>query len=107
MTPKQEILSLRIEILRHDRSYYVDAAPVISDTEYDRLMKRLLELESAHPELADPASPSQRVGGEPTKKFPVAPHDPPMLSLENTYTEAEVREWDERCRRILPGAEFA
>lgn len=106
MTPKQEIQHLRAEILRHDRLYYVDAHPVISDQEYDALMRRLIELETAHPEFMAPDSPSQRVGGALTKKFPEARHDPPMLSLENTYNEAEVREWDERSRRLLPGAEF-
>jgi len=107
MTAKQEILALRTEILRHDRLYYVEARPSISDADYDQLMHRLIELEKAHPELASPESPSQRVGGEPTKGFAPARHDPPMLSLENTYSQAEVREWNERCRRILPGAGFS
>jgi len=107
MEPPREVKKLREELARHDRLYYQEAKPVISDSEYDALMRRLLELEGIHPELASPDSPSQRVGGEPTKKFPVARHDPPMLSIENTYSEAEVREWDGRCRRILPGAEFA
>jgi len=104
MNPKKEIEALREEIQRHDRLYYVEDRPAISDAEYDRLMRRLLELEKAHPELAAPDSPSARVGGEPTKKFPVARHAPPMLSLENTYSADEVREWEGRLRRLLPGA---
>jgi DNA ligase (NAD+) len=104
---RREAGKLRKELERHNRLYYIEARPAISDSDYDSMMRRLIELETAHPELATPDSPTQRVGGEPTKKFPVARHDPPMLSLENTYNEADVREWDERCRRILPGAEFA
>ena len=105
--PRSRIESLRRRILRHDRKYHLEARPVIADAAYDRLMRRLSDLEAQHPALVTPDSPTQRVGGAPTKHFPVASHDPPMLSLENTYAEDEVREWEERCRRILPGEEFA
>lgn len=98
--------ALRAGIRKADRQYYLDARPVLSDREYDALQRELADLEAAHPELRTPDSPTQRVGGAPTKKFPEARHDPPMLSLENTYSAAEVREWDERCRKLLPGASF-
>ncbi len=101
-----KIETLRRQIRQHDRKYFLKARPSIPDAAYDRLMRQLVELEAQHPELVTPDSPTQRVGGAPTKKFPVARHDPPMLSLENTYAEDEVREWAERCRRLLPGARF-
>ncbi len=96
-----ELERLRAEIDRHDRLYYVDAAPVISDRDYDRLYQRLVELESAHPDLVTPDSPTQRVGGEPLGSFRTVEHALPMLSIENTYSFAEVREWDARVRRRL------
>lgn len=101
-----EIARLRAEIERHDRLYYQEAKPAISDREYDALMRRLQELEAGHPDLATPDSPTRRVGGAPTKRFPPARHEPPMLSLENTYSADEVREWGERCRKLLPKEEF-
>ncbi len=101
-----EAARLRAEIGRHDRLYYQDAKPVIADEAYDALMRRLRELEAAHPDLATPDSPTRRVGGAPTKKFPEARHLPPMLSLENTYSAGEVREWGERCRKLLPKEDF-
>jgi DNA ligase (NAD+) len=101
MKPKQEIESLRKELDRHNRLYYLDAAPEISDFEFDQKMKRLQELEAQHPELADPNSPSVRVGGAPITDFPTVIHDPPMLSIENAYSIEELREWDERVRKGL------
>ena len=98
--------ALRAEITRHDALYHVDARPVISDRADDRLQRELADLEAAHPELATPDSPTRRVGGAPTKKFAPAAHEPPMLSLDNTYSAEEVRAWDERCRKLLPGADF-
>jgi DNA ligase (NAD+) len=103
---RAEIERLRDEIRKHDRLYYVESKPAISDGEYDRLLRRLSDLEAANPDLASPDSPTRRVGGEPTRKFPPASHAPPMLSLENTYSEAEVREWNDRCRKQLPGYAF-
>jgi DNA ligase (NAD+) len=100
MTARQEIAKLRKELDRHNRLYY-EGAPEISDFEFDQLMRRLQELEAQHPELFDPASPSQRVGGAPIESFATVVHDPPMLSIENAYTIEELREWDERVKRGL------
>ncbi len=102
---KREVARLRAELERHNRLYYLDAAPEISDREYDRLMKRLEELEAAHPELADPNSPTQRVGGAPLESFATVRHALPMLSIDNTYSYDEVREWDARVRRGLNAGE--
>ncbi len=99
-----EVETLRAEIEKHNRLYYVDAAPVISDREYDRLMERLEALEAEHPELATPDSPTRRVGGQPLEEFATVTHAVPMLSIENTYNFDEVREWDARVRKGLnPG----
>lgn len=95
--------ALAAEIRRHDRLYYVEARPVISDAEYDRLTRELLDLESAHPELATADSPSRRVGGQPVAAFRSVTHAVPMMSLDNTYSEAEVREFLQRLARLLPG----
>lgn len=97
-----KLQKLREEIRRHDYLYYVAAQPEISDEEYDRLMRELLALEAQHPELAAPDSPSLRVGGAPTKEFPTVTHGIPMLSLANTYEEADIRDFDRRVRSLLP-----
>lgn len=95
---------LRAEINRHNRLYYVEAAPEISDRHFDRLLRQLAELEAQHPELVSPDSPTQRVGGAPIEGFATVRHNVPMLSIDNTYSQAEVREWDARVRRGLnPG----
>ena len=99
--PDDEIAHLRAEIERHNRLYYVDAAPEIDDRDYDRLMERLQGLEAAHPDLVTPDSPTQRVGGEPLVGFATVRHAVPMLSIDNTYNFAEIREWDARVRRGL------
>jgi DNA ligase (NAD+) len=101
MTPKQEIQKLRKELERHNRLYYLEAKPEISDYDFDQMLRRLQELEAAHPEHFDPNSPSQRVGGAPIDAFQTVTHDPPMLSIENAYTLDELREWDARVRRGL------
>ncbi|HYC78684.1 MAG TPA: NAD-dependent DNA ligase LigA [Planctomycetota bacterium] len=98
---RRRVEELRREIEAHDRAYYVEARPKISDEAYDRLFRELLALEAAHPELADPASPTQKVGAPPAAAFAPAPHAVPMLSLENVMDEAEFREWVERVRRAL------
>lgn len=103
--PAREIAELRREIDRHNRLYYVEAAPAISDREYDRLLKRLEDLESAHPELISPDSPTQRVGGAPIEAFETVRHAVPMLSIDNTYTLDEVREWEARVRKGLTDGE--
>jgi len=100
----ERILDLRREILRHDRLYYVDARPVISDREYDLLLEELIRLESANPNLVTPDSPTQRVGGEPVGTFETVTHEVPMLSLANTYSREEVEDFDRRVRQALEGA---
>lgn len=100
---KHEIERLRDEIRRHDHLYYVLAKPEISDREYDRLYDQLKKLEAEHPELVTPDSPTQRVGGRPLEGFTQIRHAVPMLSIDNTYTEGEVREFDERVRKGLGG----
>ena len=102
---KSEVEKLRREIREHDRRYYVEDAPVVSDTEYDMLMRRLQELEREHPELVASDSPSQRVAGEASTDFAPARHGVPMLSLDNAYSEDEVRAWHERLLKNLPPGE--
>jgi DNA ligase (NAD+) len=101
MSPAQEIAQLREEIAGHDRLYYVEAAPVISDLEYDRLMQRLQQLERDHPSLITPDSPTQRVGGQPLEGFRQVRHAVPMLSIDNTSNADELREFDQRIRKLL------
>src|SRR5437868_11503248 len=93
---------LRDEIRKHDRLYYEDAAPIISDLEYDRLYKELVDLETQFSDLVTPDSPTQRVGGKPLKAFEQVPHVIPMLSLDNTYSEEEVKNFYARIQRLLP-----
>jgi DNA ligase (NAD+) len=107
MSPAQEIAKLRQEILHHDRLYFVEAAPVISDLEYDKLTQRLKSLESQHPELVEPDSPTQRVGGQPLEGFEQVRHTVSMLSIDNTYSPDELREFDKRVRKALVKEQFA
>lgn len=93
---------LAAEIRRHDQLYHVQARPVISDQEYDRLYRELVDLEKAFPELVTADSPTQRVGGEPVKAFQQSRHLVPMLSLDNTYSQEEVRNFVRRAQRLLP-----
>ncbi len=99
--PATRAESLRREIRRHNHLYYVEALPEISDGEYDALFRRLKALEEAHPELVTPDSPTQRVGAEPREDLPTVPHTAPMLSLDSTKDEAELRRFDERVRKAL------
>ncbi len=101
MNATQEIEQLRAELEQHNRLYYLEARPEISDFEFDQKMRRLQELEAAHPELHDANSPSVRVGGAPVGEFASVQHDPPMLSIENAYSLDELRSWDERVRKGL------
>lgn len=94
---------LRKELEEHNYRYYVLADPSISDFEFDKMLEELSTLEHKHPELSDPFSPTQRVGGQVTKEFPQVNHRFPMLSLGNTYSEDELKEFDERVRKLLPG----
>ncbi|MCI0571019.1 MAG: NAD-dependent DNA ligase LigA, partial [Myxococcaceae bacterium] len=98
---RKRIGELREEIRRHDRLYHVEARPEISDQEYDRLYRELGDLEALHPELVTPDSPTQRVGGEPGVAFPSFTHRVPMLSLDNTYSEDELREFEKRIFRQI------
>ena len=98
---RQRIKKLSDELHQHDYRYYVLSEPTISDFEYDALMKELIDLELRYPELVSPDSPTQRVGGEPTKEFPTVVHDIPMLSLANTYSEEEIDAFDRRVRSAL------
>src|SRR5213080_292034 len=93
---------LRDEIRKHDRLYYEEAAPIISDREYDHLYKELIDLEMQFPDLITPDSPTQRVGGKPLKAFEQVAHLIPMLSLDNTYSEGEVKNFYARIQRLLP-----
>lgn len=95
------IEALRREIERHNCRYYVENDPEISDLDFDRLMQELQDLEAQHPELALPDSPTQKVGGAPIEGFRQMEHPVPMLSIENTYNESELREFDARVRRLL------
>ncbi|MGH7940045.1 MAG: NAD-dependent DNA ligase LigA [Limisphaerales bacterium] len=94
---------LAAEIRRHDHAYHVEAKPVISDREYDRLYHELLDLEMAFGELVTPDSPSQRVSGEPLREFRPVRHLLPMLSLDNTYSQDEVRDFVKRIQKLMPG----
>ena len=98
---RQQYDALVREIQEHNRRYYVESAPTISDYEYDQLYKRLERIEAAHPDLIAEYSPTRHVGAEPVSAFPKVVRDVPMLSLDNTYDESELREFDERVRRGL------
>jgi len=102
----KRVEQLRKELNRHDYLYYVLAEPEISDEQYDKLMRELQEIENKYPELITPDSPTQRVGGEPTKIFPTVNHKIPMLSLSNTYSEDEIRDFDRRIKNLLQGGKY-
>src|SRR5258707_3649461 len=93
-----KIESLREEIRHHEYRYYVLDDPEISDADFAKLMNELKRLEAEHPELITPDSPTQRVGGKPREGFVKARHSSPMLSLDNAYTEEELRDWERRGR---------
>jgi DNA ligase (NAD+) len=99
---RKRIAQLREQIREHDRHYYEEAAPIISDREYDRLYKELVDLEAEFPQLVSPDSPTQRVGGKPLQAFAQIAHRMPMLSLDNTYSEEEVANFYKRISRLLP-----
>lgn len=106
MNPKERIETLRQELNRHNHNYYALNAPVISDQEFDMLMKELEQLELEHPEYADPLSPTQRVGSDLTKGFEHVTHARPMMSLANTYNIEEVDDWVKRVSTALEGQDF-
>ncbi len=100
------IKKLREVINYHDRKYYVENSPEISDREYDRLMRELKDLEVVHPELIAPDSPTKRVGGEALERFRTVEHKVPMLSIDNTYSADEVREFDKRVKKNLNASQI-
>src|SRR5437763_12304749 len=105
-TENAEIESLRDEIRRHEYRYYVLDDPEISDAEFDRLMNELKKIEAAHPDLVTPDSPTQRVGGKPREGFVKVPHSIPMLSLDNAYSEDELRAWERRVHELSGGTDI-
>ncbi len=100
-SPAARVAELREAIAHHDHLYFVLHAPEISDEQYDALLRELRTLETAHPELVSPDSPTQRVGERPIEGFATVRHAVPMLSIDNTYNEADLREFDARVRRAL------
>jgi len=105
--PAERAAELRAEIDRHNRLYYVENQPEIPDRDFDALMRELIDLEEEHPELRTPDSPTQRVGGEPVEDFEQVSHEPPMLSLDNTYSLEELGEWIDRLKRLAPDDELS
>ncbi|PYV95763.1 MAG: NAD-dependent DNA ligase LigA, partial [Acidobacteria bacterium] len=97
---EKNVETLREKIRHHEYRYYVLDQPEISDAEFDRLMTELKTLEAAHPGLITPDSPTQRVGGKPRAGFVKVPHSSPMLSLDNAYTEEELRNWERRVHEL-------
>ncbi|ASS49247.1 MAG: DNA ligase (NAD(+)) LigA [Candidatus Fluviicola riflensis] len=98
---QQRITFLTDELNHHNHLYYVESNPVISDFEFDRLLRELQELETQFPELASPLSPTKRVGGDITKKFATVVHRFPMLSLSNSYSEEEIIDWAQRLKKAV------
>ena len=106
MTEQDLIIALREELHRHNYNYYVLNAPEISDKEFDDKMRQLQDLEKLHPEMADPNSPTMRVGSDLSKDFKQVYHQYPMLSLGNTYSESEVTDFYNRVKELLGNEEF-
>ena len=100
---EHRIAELKDQLNDHNYRYYVLAQPVISDYEFDKLLEELIRLEKEYPAFLTSDSPSQRVGGAVTKEFRTVKHRYPMLSLGNTYSEDELREFEERVIKLLPG----
>lgn len=106
MTEQERIIELRRELNYHNHLYYVKNSPVISDQDFDFMMHELQDLEAKHPEMSDPNSPTQRVGSDLDQKFQQVEHRHPMLSLANTYSESDIREWFRQVEKGLDGAPF-
>ena len=103
---KKEIEKLRKDINYHNYKYYVENSPVISDYEFDKLLSKLEELEKIYPDLITPESPTQRVGGQPLEGFTTVEHKVAMLSLDNTYSYDELREFDKRTKKTVDKIEY-
>ena len=97
-TVEQEAITLRTLLHRYNYEYYALDAPSVSDAEFDRLLRRLKEIEASHPELVTPDSPTQRVGGQPLAAFDKVTHAAPLLSLGNAFSAEELRAFDNRVR---------
>src|ERR1700688_4582216 len=97
---EKKIEALREKIRHHEYRYYVLDDPELSDADFDKLMNELKRLEAEHPELVTPDSPTQRVGGKPREGFVKAKHSSPMLSLDNAYSEEELRNWERRVHEL-------
>jgi DNA ligase (NAD+) len=102
-TPQDRVNELRRLLEHHNYKYYVETKPEITDREYDQLYAELQKLEAAHPEIVTPDSPTQRVGGQPIEGFVTVRHREPMLSIDNTYSADELRDFDRRVRKLLSG----
>ena len=102
MTVEQDIEQLREEIRHHDRLYYVESRPELTDLEYDKLLQSLKQLEKEHPELVTPDSPTQRIGDQPVSHLESVTHRLPMLSIDNTYSVEELREYQQRTQKLVP-----
>src|ERR1019366_9477600 len=100
---EKKVEALREKIRHHEYRYYVLDDPEITDAQFDKLINELKELEAGHPDLVTPDSPTQRVGGKPREGFVKAAHSSPMLSLDNTYSEDELRNWERRVHEISGG----
>jgi len=98
---KERIAFLSDEIRRHNYNYYILSRPVISDYDFDMLMEELMRLEKEFPDLLEPDSPSRQVGGDITREFVQVVHKYPMLSLGNTYSEEEIRDFEERVHKLV------
>lgn len=101
MSERKRILELRELLARANRAYFADNRPFMTDREFDERLAELASLEASHPELDDPNSPTRRVGGEPLDRFRTEPHAVPMMSIDNTYSEEEVRAWVRRVEKQL------
>jgi DNA ligase (NAD+) len=106
MNDEQKIIAIREKLNHHNYLYYVKSSPEITDAEYDRLMRELIELEKNNPALFDPMSPSQRVGSDIESGFTQVKHQYPMLSLENTYTREEINEFAARIKKTIPAGQL-
>ena len=100
---KARIEQLTNELNTHNHAYYVESMPTISDFEFDQLLEELQKLEVQFPEYASDLSPTKRVGGDITKKFETVVHRFPMLSLSNSYSEEEIKEWEDRLKKLAEG----
>ncbi len=101
--PSAEVERMRRELRHHDHKYYVEAAPEITDLEYDRLLNQLKAIEAEHPDLVTPDSPTQRIGDQPVSELEQVEHRVPMMSIDNTYSAEELRAYATRIQKLLPG----